>query len=500
MSLFLVILPFVVFIWFLLKAKMSLLKVSLLTLAIVTFSVIFYWQILPQLLLLSYVKGFFIALDIFFIIFGAIFFLSILQNRGIIANLSKYLESFSKDYRVQVIILAWFFENFLEGTAGFGMGSAVVAALLIGLGLKPLRAVIIALIANSAAGVFGAAGTPIKIGLAGLNTAGVPLIASLINCFAFIVPIFLLWALVSDKIDRKRQFFEALPFAIISGLAFVIPSVFCVFLGQEFPTILGSVIGLLLIYLCARFNILLPKNIRAFDQENTVVVPELSKTDKIKTILPYLILIVLLIAGKFILSPLVWNISLLAGGSHTLALFNPGFIFVITGLLVMLIFKIKREVLFSCAKLSLIRAIEPFLVILAMSAMVQLMINSGNNYSGFASAIAILAKSFENVFLPAIAPFVIAFGSFITGSVTISNIMFGNFLSYAATAMNMSAAKILALGVVGGATGNMMALADILSTEAAAGMKNRERELLRAVVLPCLFCLAVIALIGMLII
>lgn len=65
-------------------------------------------------------------------------------------------------------------ENFLEGTAGFGTPSTVVAPLLIGLGLPPLQAVVITLLGNSASVVFGAAGTPIRVGFAGLDTAAVP--------------------------------------------------------------------------------------------------------------------------------------------------------------------------------------------------------------------------------------------------------------------------------------------------------------------------------------
>ena len=146
MPVFISILPFVVFIGLLLWEKISLLKTSVITAVLFTLLGIFYWKMLPFYVYASYGKGIFIAFDIFIIVLGAIFFLEILSHLNIIKNVSYYLETFSKDYRIQIIILAWFFENFLEGTAGFGVPAAVVVPLLIGIGLSPIRSLIIGLL------------------------------------------------------------------------------------------------------------------------------------------------------------------------------------------------------------------------------------------------------------------------------------------------------------------------------------------------------------------
>ena len=219
----LAITPFIFFIFFLIINKTSLLKASLITLILYTTLALVYWKIIPSFLLISYGKGFFVALDILIIIFGAIFFLEILKDLKIISNISYYLESFSKDYRVQIIVIAWFFEAFLEGTAGFGTPAAIAVPLLIGLGLTPIRALIVGLLGNSTAGVFGAVGTPINVGFAGLSVYSVPIISALINCVGFIVPALMLWSITSGRINRKKEFIDALPFAIWSGIAFVIP-------------------------------------------------------------------------------------------------------------------------------------------------------------------------------------------------------------------------------------------------------------------------------------
>jgi len=231
---FLAVAPFVLFI-ILLWRKVKLTWVSLGSFAMVSLAANFYWKMKPVFLVGSLEKGFFVALDIFFIILGAIFFLEIMRETKIIENIGYHLESISKDLRVQVIFLAWFFENFLEGTAGFGTPSTVVAPLLVGLGIGPINAVIIALLGNSASVVFGAAGAPIKIGFSGLAGSGLPLTAAMLNLVGILVPVFILWFLTRGKENSKKEFIEALPFALWAGIAFAIPSILSIFVGQAFP-------------------------------------------------------------------------------------------------------------------------------------------------------------------------------------------------------------------------------------------------------------------------
>ena len=488
------IVPFLVFLFLLIIKKMSLLWTSFITLVLYTVLALFYWEIISSFLYISYGKGFFVALDIFIIIFGAIFFLEILKDRKIIKNISSYLESFSKDYRVQIIIIAWFFENFLEGTAGFGTAGVIAIPLLIGLGLSPIRALIVGLLGNSTAVVFGAAGTPIRIGFAGLNIASVPLLASLINCVGIIVPIFMLWVITAGKENRKKEFFDALPFAIWSGVAFVVPSVLSVFLGQEFPSILGSVIGLALVVITTKLGIFVPKRSEVLCKEKEIT----HDMSLFRAFLPYGFLIIFLILGKIILGNI--SIPLNLGFVYNFSLFNPGFTFILAGILVALIWKSSKNIFSSSIWIALKGAVNPFLVIIFMSSIVQIMINSGQNTSGLPAAIKLIAKGFETSLLPFFAPFIGAFGSFITGSATVSNIMFGNFFNTASIDLGLNVAVILALGVVGAAAGNMIALADILAAEAVTKIKNSEIQIIKGVIVPCVIYLILVGLIGILII
>jgi lactate permease len=491
LSIILALIPFVFFVFFLLIYKTSLLKASLITFIMYVVFAIFYWGILPNFLFISLGKGFFVAFDILIIIFGAIFFLEILKDLKVISNISYYLEHVSHDYRVQIIVIAWLFEAFLEGTAGFGTPAAIAVPLLVGLGLSPIRALIVGLLGNSTAGVFGAAGTPINVGFAGLNVASVPFFASLLNCVGIIVPIFMLWAITLGRENRKKEFFGALPFAVWSGFVFIVPSILFAKFWPEFPSIFGATVAIILVLITTKLGIFVPKENLSLKDEKDLV----STMSPFKSFLPYIILVLLLIIGKVFLGKI--GITFYLGFKQVFNLFNPGFAFIVAGLVVALIWKSKKDVLTSSVKEGFKEAIPPFFVIVSMLAMVQIMINSGQNTSGLPSAIAIIAHFFETSLLPFFAPFIGAFGGFITGSVTVSNILFGHLFYAAAIPLGFNSQVILSLGVVGAAAGNMIALADILTAEAVVGVKNQEREILKGVFIPCLVYLILVGIIGM---
>jgi len=486
--------PLVIFVILIFLRKVKLLWASLISLLVTLFLVIFVWQMQPNFISASFLKGTFVATDILLIIFGALFFLGTLKRTRIINNLCLYLEKISPDYRIQIILLAWFLENFLEGTAGFGTPSTVVAPLLVGIGLSPIVAVAVALLGNSASVVFGAAGTPIRIGFAGLDIAGVPLYSALINIVGFLVPVFILWMITSSQKDRKIHFLEALPFAIFSGIAFVIPSVLLVFLGQEFPSIIGSVIGFLIVFLAIKLKFFLPHNIRILRQEHLGI----EKMSTFKIFFPYILLIALLVISKFGLSGFTYTVNF--GMTHSFNIFNPGLAFILASIITIIFFEKKKKFDLKTIKESFIKTIEPFLIIAIISIMVQLMVNSNQNISNNYSFLQIIANNFKTPLLPFMAPFIGAFGSFLTGSATISNIMFGSILQSTSVTLGFSVAMILSLELVGAAAGNMIALADILPALTVVGLKGQETEIIKRVIIPCVVYLVLVGIVGLIII
>jgi lactate permease len=488
------VIPLALFIILVFSGKIKLIWASLLALLLTIVLVIFVWKMQPVYIGASLMKGTFVAADILVIIFGALLFLETLRKTKIIDSLCHYLGHFSLDYRIQTILLAWFLENFLEGTAGFGTPSTVVAPLLVGVGFSPIIAVVVALLGNSASVVFGAAGTPIRVGFSGLDVAGVPLYSALINMIGFLVPVFMLWIITSIQKERKTHFLEALPFAVFSGLAFSIPSVFLVSLGQEFPSIVGSIVGLLIVLAAIKLKLFVPKTIRSLRPTN---LPD-DKTPIMKVLFPYILLVALLVVGKFTVGSVGYSVNF--GIKHTFNLFNPGFAFIIASIPVMIIWWKDFKGCLGAIKQSFIKALEPFATIALISIMVQIMINSGQNYSGNYSFLQIIAGNLKTAILPLIVPAIGGFGSFLTGSATISNIMFGNILASISSAMGMSVPIILSLQLVGGAAGNMVSLADILPAQAVVGISGKEGEIIKKVIIPCGIYITLAGLIGLLIV
>jgi lactate permease len=438
------------------------------------------WKIVPFYFFISLEKGFRVALDIFFVIFGAVFFIEIISKEKIIQSISFYLEAFSKDIRIQVIFLAWFFENLIEGVAGFGTPPAVVVPLLLGLGLTPINAIAISLLGNSMAGAFGAAGTPIRVGFVGLATPGVVYYTAMFNFVGILVPAFILWILSVGRKDRVVFFREGLPFALWSGFVFWLFSFFASFFGGEFPTIVGSLLGLFIAILTARLKIFIPKTVRCV-KDRVILRPYRSLA---MVVFPYVVVVFLLAMGK-----------LMHGG------FNPGFALFVSGLVVFIINRRRFiEMIPDAFKKALLRTKEPFVVIFAMSATVQLILNSGFNFSETPSMLRTISTGFENPLLPFFAPFAGAFGAFVSGSVTVSNILFGTFLNSASLIMQIDPAKILGLQAVGAAAGNMVALADVMTACAIAKVYNKEKEILKIVVIPCIIYVTLAGLVGMILI
>src|SRR5207302_2121841 len=117
-------------------------------------------------------------------------------------GVKRSIAGLADDRRVQVLLIAFSFGAFIEGAAGFGTPVAVSAAMLIGLGFRPLPAAGLALIGNTAPVAFGALGTPI-LTLAQVTGLPVNTLSSMVGrqlpFFSVIVPFWLVWAMSGRK-------------------------------------------------------------------------------------------------------------------------------------------------------------------------------------------------------------------------------------------------------------------------------------------------------------
>ena len=158
------------------------------------------------------------------IILNLIFLYGLTVKSGRFDVLRQSLGRLAPDPRVQVILIAFSFGAFFEGAAGFGTPVAVTAAMLIGLGFKPLQASGLSLIANTAPVAFGALGTPI-IALNSVLGGDDKMLHALsqmvgrqLPFFSLIVPFWVVWAMAG-----WRGMIGVWPVALTTGVAFAVP-------------------------------------------------------------------------------------------------------------------------------------------------------------------------------------------------------------------------------------------------------------------------------------
>ena len=177
------------------------------------------------------------------IILNAVFLYKLSVKSGQFEIIRASVVSITEDQRLQVILIGFAFGAFLEGSAGFGAPVAITAAILAALGLNPLYAAGLCLIANTAPVAFGALGIPILV--AG-KTAGVDpnLIGQMagrqLPLLSLFVPFFLVWLM--DGFKGVRQTWPAI---LVAGGAFAVTQFFTSnYIGPQLPDITSALVCL----------------------------------------------------------------------------------------------------------------------------------------------------------------------------------------------------------------------------------------------------------------
>lgn len=155
------------------------------------------------------------------IILNVIFMYDMNCATGRFKVLQNSLMGITQDRRLQLLLIAFCLGGFFEGAAGFGTPVAVTAAILIGLGFRPLQASGLSLIANTAPVAFGALGTPLVAlqtvtGLDLLQLSGIT--GRILSFFAILIPFWMLWAFCG--FDGMIEIWPAL---LVGGVFFAIP-------------------------------------------------------------------------------------------------------------------------------------------------------------------------------------------------------------------------------------------------------------------------------------
>jgi lactate permease len=399
---------------------------------------------------------------------------------------------------------------------------------------------------QSTAVTFGAVGTPVLVGLQGglggeifdtqLSAAGLTMPAYLQLATNRIVvlhaiPGTLMPALMVVMTTRffgsNRSWAEGLsilPFALFGGLAFTVPYTLTGwFLGPEFPSLLGAPVGLAIVTFAARKGFLLPEDRWDFPERNAwpedwvsgleVTGDEAERGRPMSAAVawaPYALVAFLLVISRLPSWPIgAWlrlldlrATNLLGTGidAVTTPLYLPGTMLVVAAVATMGLHRMKRGAFRRALGESTRVLVGAGFVLVFTVPMVRVYINSGVNANELMSmpiAMAEWVATTVGGVWPLFAGVTGALGAFIAGSNTVSNLMFAAFQAGVADRLAISGLMIVSLQAVGAAAGNMIAIHNVVAASATVGLLGKEGATLRKTVLPTVYYLTVIGVLGL---
>lgn len=533
--------PVLAVLLFLVILRMPASRAMTLSLALVAALAWGVWQVPFVQISASILEGWVIASSILIIVFGAIVLLNTLKVSGAVDVIREGFTRISPDRRVQTVIVGWLFVAFLEGASGFGTPAAIVAPLLLALGFPAMAAVVLALIADSAAVSYGAVGTPVIVGIGqGLAQAEydevmqIAITASTIDVLvASFLPLIMVLILTRFFGENKswREGLGAWKFALLGGFSFTIPALLVAStLGPEFPAILGGLVGLVITVEAAKRGFLTPKDVWLFASDSS---PEQAKTldphtpglvkiggcEKSPALsclaieprqhyaltlfqawLPYILVALVLVLSRLNFLPFkAWLTSVSIEFNAILAteistklipFYLPGSLFILVALATLILHKVPLKQA-NQAWLQSIKVMWPTVIALAASVpMVRIFLNSGVNEADLLSMpmeLASLAAATFSGQWPLVAPFVGALGSFVAGSATFSNMMFAQFQYSTAIVTELPTHWILALQMLGANAGNMICVVNVVAAASVVNLVGKEGQIIRYTLMPMLF-------------
>jgi len=505
----------------------------------------FAWEMSFNRIVASSIQGLMITIAVLWIIFGAIMLLNTLQHSGAILRIRAGFTNISPDRRVQAIIIAWLFGCFIEGASGFGTPAAIAAPLLVAIGFPAISAVMIGMMIQSTPVSFGAVGTPIIIGVSsGLDKSNLTeqLIANGSSWEQFLrlitsevavghaivgtlMPLFMVVMLTRFFGQNKswKEGFEIAPFAIFAGLAFTLPYALTgIFLGPEFPSLIGALVGMAIVVPLAKRGFLMPKKAWdfapkeqwpahwlgkiSFKQDNSQAKKSMSLT---RAWLPYLLVAIILVLSrvstefKALLKSLSFGFSNILGevgiSASVQPLYLPGGILFFVCILTLFLHQMKFKQVLDAAKQSTTTLVGAGFVLIFTIPMVRILINSGVNGADLAAMpvamASFVAQTFGDLY-PLFAPSIGALGAFIAGSNTVSNMMLSQFQFEVANALSVSGALLVALQAIGAAAGNMIAIHNVVAASATVGLLGQEGRTLRKTILPTIYYVIAVGVLG----
>lgn len=406
------------------------------------------------------------------------------------------------DMRIQAMLIAFAFGSLLEALAGFGAPIAIVGAMLLAIGMKPLKAVIVTLVANAAPVAFGAMAIPVTTGakLAGLDATTLAAISGRnVALIALIVPFLLL--VIMDGLRGLRQCW---PMAIVlcisfAGAQFLTSSYFTYELTDVVACLASLSLGLLFLRFWG------PKTP---EEQTSHMHLEHSELDPRRTALalfPYVLIIVVFSLTKlwtlgvnvpkllastdlhFQWPGLAERLFTVDGHPSSAANFtfnwlsSPGTILFFCGLVTMLVYSFAKDndhatfnprVGLAQLFIGLNRMKWSYVTIFSVMGLAYVM-----NLSGQTSAIGAFLASTGAAF-PLISPVLGWLGTFVTGSATSSNALFAQMQVQSAHTIGVPDHLLVGANTAGAPLGKMVSPQTVALAAATVHIEGRESEIL----------------------
>ena len=155
-------------------------------------------------------KGVWDGVFILAVVWPALLLYRVTDRAGAQAAIRHGLAAFSRNRLFLIMGFGWVFASFLQGITGFGAPIAVVAPLLVSMGVRPVLAVVIPLVGHAWANLFG------TLGVAWLGTQQVidlddPDATALTTATMLLVPVVASGLTIAWLVGRGRGVVHALP-------------------------------------------------------------------------------------------------------------------------------------------------------------------------------------------------------------------------------------------------------------------------------------------------
>jgi lactate permease len=446
---------------------------------------------------------------IMWIVINALWIFNMSEATGHFAVLKRAFATVSDDMRVQVVVIAFCFGALLEALAGFGTPVAICGIMLVGIGLSPIRAAAVALVADTAPVAFGAIAIPITtLGqVSGLPTHDLSQMVGRQTPFlALLIPFVLVF-----MVDGRRGLRETWPAILTAGLVFaVLQFVVSNYISMELTDIIASlgsataVVTLLRVWsprgAGAQVRGRRPAiaggstSDAALERRKLAEEGRPSRRDMFEAFAPYIIIVVVL--GLVSLHPIHNQLDKLTsefswpglnvlngkGKAPTSEVFKLNWLtaagtwLLIAGVLTMLVLRVRPSLGIRVYGKTLGQIKWALVTVCSVLALAYVM-----NMSGQTATLGTWAAG-AGGFFAFLSPLIGWFGTAVTGSDTSTNSLFGALQVTAAHKSNLSPTLMAAANSSGGVLAKMISPQNLAIGAAAVGLAGKEGHIFRHVI------------------